>query len=807
MGNSNNVINLNGTLSSRLESLEQASANTPLPELILSARRIAKRHLDTSISKMFHNADDCLFEYADKSGNNPQQSQYFDAMRELRLLKGQICKGFFENFERAFSAAYASPMQVASSMSVNSRHNFAHSNVLSLVEEDDLEESLAVTHMSQRIYSECREELSAMVVRLNEIVAMRKFTKEANPLCPDIICGSFRSATESIEASIEIKLIIFKLFDKFVVQHINTLYQEINNTFITAGVLPTIKYSTVNTNGGNAPAAAAYVSMMDETDVVTMPTANQLASNDSPSAYAGPQSYAAIQQAFQQYQVHGQQNGATYSQTNGAGIPAASNGPAYNSNQANRGYGASDTSGHYVTHDIINGLSRLQTNSEYTGATATLGTQANGQIIKTGVLGEIARFGGNPTAKNMDRNDADVIDIVSMMFDYILNDNRLSDRIKLSIGRLQIPVVKLAIIDKSFFSKKSHPARELLNELAFTNSTLESEQEGNQKILDKIDYVVNRVLNEFDRDSKIFADLLTEFRGFLSNEHKVDQLAKNMLLQARKTVVDTIQSKIEGFPDTLPHEVHQFLLGPWKEVMNMIGIRDDCKGEDWDSVCNLADCLLWSIQAKMDAEERNLLAQYIPSILLSIHEGIDLIDKFHQQTVTFIKQLESLHLIALRSNLGASPSTNDTEIDQSLLDCYGDETADNDELSLQMHAEAAKHDAFTFDISDPEIQNSGYFDLVRDMPLDTWLEFKENTDSLYSGKLTWKSSFTGDYVFMNRRYKPVADVSMRELINMFENGSVTVSNNVPLLDQAIDSAIKCLNNCVGGRKDDSPIVH
>ena len=63
-----------------------------------------------------------------------------------------------------------------------------------------------------------------MVVRLNEIVAMRKFTKEANPLCPDIICGSFRSATESIEASIEIKLIIFKLFDKFVVQHINTLY-------------------------------------------------------------------------------------------------------------------------------------------------------------------------------------------------------------------------------------------------------------------------------------------------------------------------------------------------------------------------------------------------------------------------------------------------------------------------------------------------------------------------------------------------------------------------------------------------------
>mgnify|MGYP003353079022 CR=1 FL=1 len=55
------------------------------------------------------------------------------------------------------------------------------------------------------------------------------------------------------------------------------------------------------------------------------------------------------------------------------------------------------------------------------------------------------------------------LDIVALVFDYILDDTRIPDAMKALIGRLQIPVLKVAIADKSFFSHKTHPARQLLD--------------------------------------------------------------------------------------------------------------------------------------------------------------------------------------------------------------------------------------------------------------------------------------------------------------------------------------------------------
>ncbi|HAB85132.1 MAG TPA: DUF1631 domain-containing protein, partial [Pseudomonas sp.] len=62
--------------------------------------------------------------------------------------------------------------------------------------------------------------------------------------------------------------------------------------------------------------------------------------------------------------------------------------------------------------------------------------------------------------------DDDVINLVSMLFEFILDDRTLPDSLKALIGRLQIPLLKVAVIDKTFFSRGSHPARRLLNEIA-----------------------------------------------------------------------------------------------------------------------------------------------------------------------------------------------------------------------------------------------------------------------------------------------------------------------------------------------------
>ncbi len=62
--------------------------------------------------------------------------------------------------------------------------------------------------------------------------------------------------------------------------------------------------------------------------------------------------------------------------------------------------------------------------------------------------------------------DEDVINLIAMLFEFILDDRTLPDCLKALIGRLQIPMLKVAVVDKSFFSRGSHPARRLLNEIA-----------------------------------------------------------------------------------------------------------------------------------------------------------------------------------------------------------------------------------------------------------------------------------------------------------------------------------------------------
>jgi hypothetical protein len=62
--------------------------------------------------------------------------------------------------------------------------------------------------------------------------------------------------------------------------------------------------------------------------------------------------------------------------------------------------------------------------------------------------------------------DVMTLDIVALLFDFILDDQRIPDALKALIGRLQIPVLKVAMLDKDFFSHKTHPARLLLDALA-----------------------------------------------------------------------------------------------------------------------------------------------------------------------------------------------------------------------------------------------------------------------------------------------------------------------------------------------------
>jgi enterochelin esterase-like enzyme len=113
--------------------------------------------------------------------------------------------------------------------------------------------------------------------------------------------------------------------------------------------------------------------------------------------------------------------------------------------------------------ELIGSLTRLQQGDlgVIAGAPATL----DASVLTSGTTNVVRELKSTQIGSSVDQSDALTMDIVAMLFDQIFGDKRVPYALKVLIGRLQIPVVKVAVLDKKFFSKKSHPARRMLDTL------------------------------------------------------------------------------------------------------------------------------------------------------------------------------------------------------------------------------------------------------------------------------------------------------------------------------------------------------
>jgi len=805
MINANNVVNLNSITDS-----EEFSLPSHTPELIKSAKRIADKRIDYLVQVMFEHVDDCLFEYADKAENNQVQSEFFDAMRIIRLKKEQMIKTYTNEFSKQFVLSASDPSHVISTNQTQATKDVEFEG-LSLVEEDDLEESLAINNITQKILHQFKHPLFTMARRVDFVMGEVGYTSEENPLSPNVICNAFLAAVDTLELNIKIKLIVFKLFDKFVVQKIGVMYDEINSMFVAAGVLPTIKFKApiISRNGPqmggrtqqgivteNQQTSEAdyfdpnnFVSQNVDTNIYGAGNHHTENYVTEPAPSIGADPFAIIQQL-----LINQRQGIAPSQGGGYGyVPVQQEG--------NLGGFPS-----YVTQEVITGLSGLQ----QTGAIQINGgdSQASSQYIKTNLVQEISRMQGDATPKSMERAEADTIDIVSMMFDYILADTNIPEFIKSQVILLQIPMVKVAILDKTFFAKKNHPARQLLNEMAYIADTLdEGVEPENDPIFQQIEYTVTRVLSEFESNIELFEELLDEFKLVVKEEVQTNKLAEELVEQTKESVAAEIELRLGN--NRAPKLVRKFILGPWKNVLKIVGVRDECEGSAWDMSLQTMDDLVWSVQPKLVVSERQRLIKLIPKLLNGLQEGLILVNYGQDNIDELFSQLEKLHVASLRLDqvtTSANTAIHTDKKSETNVSNVAAENKDTDDLQVDdILAEGSGHNAYERALADPAITSSEYYQFVRNMEMGTWLEFK-SSNKPKRGKLSWKCEFTGEYTFTDRKYRVVADINMRELITLLENKEAHYVDNIPVFDRAINSIVSSLKKCIDPSPNDLVVI-
>ena len=807
----------------------------PLPQLVMATRRTAKHHLKKLLAEFFSKVDDSLFDLADKAESNQQQNLYFDAMREIRLKKDGMGNAYRRRLEQLFNESLDD-----SGTPHRHKEELGPLDQIGLVEDEQLEESLALDNMVSAAEMQYREALYALTARYDFLIESMEIDKDNNPLRPHVICHAFTAAVDELGADLKVRLVIYKLFDKHVAQQLGEMYDAINADLVAAGVLPRIK-TPAEKAAENKPA-----SPVTENDILaeiaTAMTQQEAATGAEPPA-AGGGLFASLQNMLSQHRAAtgvaaggpagipgGTAAGGVAMPGGGpsagaAGMPTANGGVANVTGGEIAGGAAGGEGGgaalYYAPQDIVGALSGLQTSPALSEISERqqAGEQPSATLIKASLVQAMGEQAEDGKGRQIGQADADAIDIVSMLFDFILDDPHIADVTKALIARLQIPMLKVAIIDKEFFARKTHPARQLLNELAYAGGDELEMADGEEEnpTLQMVEYVVNRILEEFEDDTELFDTLLEEFTQFVENEREANRLAEEMLEQARDTVANEIRQRVEG--QNVPPFVRALLIDAWKEVLNHIYLRDGgANGTAWETALKVADDLIWSVQPKLVVSERQNLIRVIPRVLNGLRDGLTLIAYDRDVTERIFDKLEELHLASLRGGAAAAQPPRPVADNASAPAAAG-EPQDGETLAEPAGPKDAA-DEFIEEIILASTQamdwdgwdqfGSEYAEMVKDMALGTWVEFIDaETERHRRGKLAWKCDFTGEYTFVDRKYKVVADMTFKKLLDEFDVGRARIVEDVPLFDRALDSVIGGIKRAMEGKREapDSPAVH
>jgi hypothetical protein len=190
--------------------------NTGSLELLNECRDLMTDRLSQSLSVMLNMADDILFDLVQKSGPS-EHHYYFNAMREVRLKRTSIEVDFKENFSKLFNSSIH--------MNENSDDPVSEKRA---DKEIDIEESIALNTTVGKVRHDCHEALFALDQRMGELLSSVKVEKRLNPVRPETVCTAFQEACQNIESGIEIKLILFKLFEKYVTSSLHTAYVDMD---------------------------------------------------------------------------------------------------------------------------------------------------------------------------------------------------------------------------------------------------------------------------------------------------------------------------------------------------------------------------------------------------------------------------------------------------------------------------------------------------------------------------------------------------------------------------------------------------
>lgn len=757
------------------------------PRLVGHIQKQAVKSCEHLLAHLFSAADDLFYDLSKRASSNSEQNLYFEAMREIRIRREGIANGFLKSLSSQFSKLiqmHENPF--------DSDFGEGETGSLSIVEGDILEVDLARSNMVSRARDLFKQELFELNARMDHLLLQCRVDEDNNPLDPKQLADVFiEVCQEKLEVNIKAKLILYKLFEKHVLKQLGHIYSDANQILMEAGILPKVPKDLNNkiVHGGvdEEPQTTQH------TQPNSPPPLGGQAMGASPQINASLAPNSANIEFRMGYDALSVLMAAARNMAF-SGAPTAGSHPAVNTGANYSGGAAGVNTGYFgavfsqnpgpvmPVPELTSLLTQTQPNYDQ-----QLANSARPQNIVADVVQQLLAQRNPEQPQALEQSEEDIINLVAMFFDQISNDDSLPVAVQSLIFRLQIPILKVAIKDRSFFSNPEHPARKLINLITQAGTGFdESKPLEKDPLFKKITTAIQTINRQYKTDDRVFTEALMELESSLEREQRKSKIVeerttqtetgKSRIRQARTAAQAVMYDKLKE--EDLPDEIKNFLTTHWLQVMVITYLKNGLESSEWVSNEQTVSDLIWISKKHEDQRSIQRRDRLYPELMDRIEFGLEAAIDNPDIRAARVKILEDT-LAAIRDESVATEVFSPLNEDQKSALGKGEDAPKSWQEMTAVERQKARYEELS----------TQSFEQAKNMPEGSWFHYSDEQDQKeLRCKLTSKID-ADTYIFVNRFGMKVLEKSRKQFAYDLQFNRAKLIDTSPFFDRMMKKVV------------------
>lgn len=735
--------------------------------------------------------DQALFRSAEQARNNTEQARCFEAIRLVRQGEGAIVDRLLARLESDLAAApwtVDAPAGAAEDASADG---------LSLVEEHVLDEELALQEMASRATIRFSEALHLLGQRFAVLAGTPAIEAEQLPVGPDSLASALGEAISVANLPLEQRLQLFRILERHLLSRLGLLYGKLNTIFVARRILPNLGLSVRRVAGAPSPG----------TGTTALPAAPPTAAATAPIPPAPPAPASIDIEPFTGPQAPTPellaQLSADLARFPGlAGlmrpvvgfpelpsVPAAAD-PAeelrlvdtllglLGQRRQALGQKVPESSGPGVTpHSIQLALSNLQRQRHDTRNVAGAARSGIG-ALRDDLLAQLRAYTPPGQTPQLGAGEQDAIELLGMLFGELSEEHRDAHPVRELLSRLEVPLLRVALRDRTFFSSPAHPARRLLNAISASGRFWVDEHGEDTLLFTRLRAMVDRITRDYDDDLAIFDDLLEDLNGFLGTLARKSEVAEKRHVEtargrerldlARRSANTAIANLLEGRETAAI--ARTLLEQTWTDVLALTILKHGNEPAELERVLSVANRLVDALDPRRPAFDDVALARLKQDLVAGLGQV-----GYHDEDATLIA--ERLFDPEHSGRDGQPVSITEIAIKLKSRTRLGSDVDASPAAPAAGHAVAGagsgtgEPPVATQPLTDAEAAVRKHLEQTR---FGTWFEFLLPGGRRTRRKLAWFSPVSGRCLFVNARGARADEMSLDDLARRIAAGDVSV---------------------------------